>query len=221
MGVYPIIMNILQFWLIDTIVKDKHLIPEDYMPVEVAPGEPEPLLADTEREGTDDSDIEEGSSSNDQSKNRSARSPSRSTHRSRRPSARSNTSEPKSFTSSFRKSKDTRIPSPISVHNYPPPTSQEGSPVGSPKSLHQSLRKRSPPPSPSPITTPNHYGATAESPRMRQPSTSGSGWAWEASREENDDVRDTVSSRSPPTRREVWHLPVISPPSKPNVSIHG
>ncbi|KAG8986438.1 hypothetical protein FRB94_005625 [Tulasnella sp. JGI-2019a] len=235
MGLYPIIMNILQFWLIDTIVKEKGFSPDGYVPVEVTPGEPDPLIHDAERYGTDDdTDTEEGSSHprhrrKTSSQGRSQSPSSRSLSRPSFAQSTSDTSEPKSMiSSSFCKTPNItaakgRIPSPISVHNYPPPVSRQTTPVGSPRSLHQSFaRKRSPPPSPSPIPTPTgaHYGAISESPRMREPPDgSAADWAWpEDGKDEGvTKVKASVSLQmSPPVSKERWALPrVPSPTTRP------
>ncbi|KAG8865411.1 hypothetical protein FRB96_000301 [Tulasnella sp. 330] len=232
MGLFPIIMNVLQFWLIDTIVKDKAFLPDGYVPVEVPPGESDPPIHDIERYGTDDdTDTEEGSSHPRRRRHSSqGRSQSPSNRSLSRPSSSaqstSATSEPKSILStSIRKTSagtmaKGRAPSPISVHNYPPPPSRQTTPVGSPRSLHQSfVRKRSPPPSPSPNPTPTttHYGAIAESPRMRQPlDGSAADWAWP------EDAKDEVVARtrasislqmSPPITKERWELPRVSSPT--------
>lgn len=205
-------------------------MPDGYLPVEVVPGEPEPLNHDAERYGTDDDTDTEGSSSYPRRRQHSSQgrsqSPRSRSHSRRPPSAQSTsaTSEPKSvISSSFRKTAAGamargRAPSPISIHNYPPPASRQTTPVGSPRSLHQSfVRKRSPPPSPSPIGTPTHYGAISESPRMRQPPDgSGADWAWpeEGKDEGITRVRASVSLQtSLPITKERWELPRVSSPT--------
>ncbi|KAG8971541.1 hypothetical protein FRB90_010472, partial [Tulasnella sp. 427] len=210
MGIYPIIMNILQFWLIDSIVKASAFL--DSLEAERAAASAadyEPLRRDSDEE-------EEVESRRPQPYDLETPSKAGSTSRSasRRDSTVSTSSVPKSIRSTRQRSSSrpkTVGPSSINVHDYPP--SRQGSPLPSPKSASfRSLRKRSPPPSPSPAVTPSlTYGATGDSPRMKaaEPDAVPSGWEWE---EDKDEGRSRSPKITAP-RRESWDLPVVSPQS--------
>ncbi|KAG9045473.1 hypothetical protein FS837_006254 [Tulasnella sp. UAMH 9824] len=213
MGIYPIIMNVLQFWLIDSIVKASAFLEADRAAASTATYQPLRRDSSDESESEDDAqharppDLESPSKAG--STSRSASRPA---------STVSTSSAPKSIRSTRQRSLDkSRNPGPSSVpvassiHDYPP--SRQASPLPSPKSASfRSLRKRSPPPSPSPVVTPSgDYGATGDSPRLKQtePDSVPSGWEWE----EDKDARRSRSPKITAPRRESWDLPVVSPQS--------
>lgn len=213
MGIYPIIMNVLQFWLIDSIVKASAFLEADRAAASTANYQP------LRRDSSDESESEDDAQA---ARPPDLESPSKAGSTSRSASGRASTvstaSAPKSIRSTRQRSLDkprnpgpSSIPVASSIHDYPP--SRQGSPLPSPKSASfRSLRKRSPPPSPSPVVTPSgDYGATGDSPRLKQtePDSVPSGWEWE----EDKDARGSRSPKITAPRRESWDLPVVSPQS--------
>ncbi|KAG8903114.1 hypothetical protein FRB99_003748 [Tulasnella sp. 403] len=224
MGIYPIIMNVVQFWIIDSIVKASPFLPT-FEPVERGTSaDREPLV-----NGNGDSDDDASSQISRRPFDVESQSPVRSGSSSIRPtftrsrsqsSIHSTSSEPKSLTTTYRRMSRTNLPPPILTHDYPPTLSQRPSPLASPASFRH---RRSPPPSPSPSTTPQQYGSTTDSPRMRTPDPSpfGAGYTWEEDKTSNRADKTLVYPRSPratPRRTNNWSLPMVSP-SRPSVTI--
>ncbi|KAG8952619.1 hypothetical protein FRC04_003980 [Tulasnella sp. 424] len=217
MGIYPIIMNVLQFWLIDSIVKASAFLDSREAERAVAStADYEPLPRDS-GDGSESEEEAQPSRPRDLETPSKAGSTSRST--SRQASTVSGSSVPKSIHStrprSLSKSRQpgASVQVASSIHDYPP--SQQASPLPSPKSASfRSLRKRSPPPSPSPAVTPSgDYGATGDSPRLKQtePDSVPSGWEWE----EDKDARRSRSPKITGPRRESWDLPAVQSPTRP------
>jgi len=232
MGLYPIVMNILQFWLIDSIVKASNFL-EVFDTTREEPGVERSLLADGDHHSdfSDDDDRPPASqSSNDLERQAKPSSP---VSVSSRPiSPRGIASEVKSVRSTssmMRKNGKDRSLS-VLVHDYPPP-SRSQSPVPSPSGSRPSsfIRKRSPPPSPSPVATPSNYGSVADSPRLKpigDPSDI-SGWEWDGDPDDKKSklsgIARSKSGKPPntiPARRESWSLPSIhSPPGTRDVMV--
>lgn len=224
MGIYPIVMNILQFWLIDSIVKASAFL-DTFDAIAPSAADREPLV---NPDGDSDSEAEEvprlpGGDLESQSQTESSRGGSRSREASSH--STSSISEPKSVSSSRRRLSRSHAPPSINTHDYPPPRSAERTPpIGSPaSSFHpRSLRRRSPPPSPSPSVTPMLYGSTGDSPRLRQPDGV-IPWAWEEDKKHASEVvpngtKPGWSPRMKPLRKESWNLPVVSPPLSPKLT---
>jgi len=198
---------VLQFWIIDSIVKaSAYFESSDAIEPAASAADREPLFnADGD---SDDSDVEpilpprrhpdlESQLASDSGSQTSG-------PRSRQASSHSSSSEVQTSNSSSRQRK---VPTAITTaaHDYPPITPPaKGSPLTSPGAFKPSLRKRSPPPSPSPAVTPHDYGSTQESPRMRSPDLSNFATAWDwdqekARRWESDDITIAGSIRAQKT----------------------
>ncbi|KAH9943145.1 vacuolar membrane protein-domain-containing protein [Epithele typhae] len=155
MGLFPIMMNILQFWLIDSIVKGS-----TYSPLALGSDTPrasmdpanEPLFRTSDDEDDDDDD-DDGLPARHDIENPAPRSGSISRDRERQ----SSVSEPKSTgtTTAVPSGSTTPQPKPIdtgvSVHAYPPSViaaspSSASSSLSSNSSLSKSRRREPPPP---------------------------------------------------------------------------
>jgi hypothetical protein len=231
MGIFPIIMNILQFWLIDSIVKagaysTSVALPSDDIEHGVDPDE-EPLF----RASMDDDD-DESYPRDIENPRPTSRSASRSVSRDTRPSDENKSSTGTSLTATASGSITPKGTQAVAMHAYPPSlASASTSPASSwdPSTRENSASpqkrwRRSPPPpltfearSPAPIaisSAASHTGVSQSTLHNAQPPTSGiqpeKEWAaWD----EADDWADRVGEEewtgnrlaaSKAALRDVW-----------------
>ncbi|KAG8931962.1 hypothetical protein FRC02_001842 [Tulasnella sp. 418] len=205
LGIYPIFMNILQFWIIDSIVKASVLLLDlDTHNPATSPDRQRLVDSLDEPYSSDEDDDVQDRHSNHVRKPSDEEShlEGRTKNISSSGNSRSSSLERKSTSSKHRQRS---LVVGVEYHDYPPSTSS--SRRGSPQP-----RRRSPPPSPSPIATPSAgYGSMDDSPRMLPTSRSDAvaGWEWNEQRDSEEDTRPL-----PPVRKESWNMPTIASPTK-------
>lgn len=189
MGVFPVTMNVLQFWIIDSIVKFKNITTKDEaFDSEATPADREPLVLGGDASDSDgESDLEAGTRAKVLSQNASSSigrrrpSPGR-VDAPRIPGALSN---------------DTLNIDPIIL------PSSSGS---------QTIRRRSPPPSPSLTSSYGSLGSDGDAGQTNDSWSRASDGMAGDSRKCGPSAERSVSPADDTKRREAWNMPVRSHP---------